>query len=182
MTPLITEQELSAYTGAFAADQTGTRQVYAQAASEIVRDFLRYDPNEKEYVSYFDGSGTKSISLGIKPVSVVASVEVLEGGIWVIKPVAEFYVREHFLYWSTLAFPAGDANIRVTFTAGYAAIDIPGVMKITALRIGGVLASEQDGNIGITSKSFGETGSRVFINSRFDRYLEPLETYRIHGI
>lgn len=182
MTPLITGQELAAYSGGCAADQAATRDIYAQAASEIVRDFLGYDPNEQDYTAYLDGSGAKSLSLGAKPVTVISSVEIFESGSWVSKAVGEFFVRDHFLYWSVADFPAGEANIRVSFTAGYPALLIPGVMKITALRVGGVLASEQDGNIGISSKSFGETGSRVFINSRFDRYLEPLENYRIHRI
>jgi hypothetical protein len=58
--------------------------------------------------------------------------------------------------------------------------EIPSIIKMTALRIAALLQSESDSNIGITSKSFGESGARTFINTvNYDKYLVMISNYRI---
>ena len=55
---------------------------------------------------------------------------------------------------------------------------IPAVILNTVMRIAALLQSEEDSNIGVTSKSFGESGSRTFINyTNFEKYLSPLSKY-----
>jgi hypothetical protein len=57
---------------------------------------------------------------------------------------------------------------------------MPSLFKQTALRIAALLLTENDGNIGITSKSFGDSGSRSFMSyTNFDKYLSPLSRYRL---
>ena len=57
---------------------------------------------------------------------------------------------------------------------------IPEIIKSTILRIAAILQSESDSNIGVTSKSFGDSGNRTFINyTNFDKYLQPISSYRI---
>jgi hypothetical protein len=58
--------------------------------------------------------------------------------------------------------------------------DMPAIFKQTALRIAALLLTEADNNIGITSKQFGDSGSRTFINyTNFDKYLSPLSKYKL---
>jgi len=58
-------------------------------------------------------------------------------------------------------------------------IDIPEIIKMTILRIATLLQSESDSNIGITSKSFGDSGNRTFFNTvNFDKYLIQISQYR----
>jgi hypothetical protein len=182
MISLITAAELGEYTGNVTTTQAALRQTFTAAASEIISSFLGYDPNAKERDEYFDGYGGISLALSAKPVTLISVVSFRDNGIWTNQDIPKFFLRENYLYLAQGKFPDGEATIRVVFTGGYSSSDIPGVMKMTALRIAGVLAAEGDGNIGITSKSFGETGSRVFLNSKFDRYLEALEEYRINRI
>jgi hypothetical protein len=60
---------------------------------------------------------------------------------------------------------------------------MPRIITITALRIASILLSESDSNIGVTSKSFGDSGGRTFINyTNFDKYLLPLSAYRLLSI
>jgi hypothetical protein len=60
------------------------------------------------------------------------------------------------------------------------AADMPVIFKQTALRIAALLATEANDNIGITSKQFGDSGSRTFINyTNFDKYLFPLSKYKL---
>jgi hypothetical protein len=57
---------------------------------------------------------------------------------------------------------------------------VPAIFKQTALRISSLLLTEADNNIGITSKQFGDSGSRTFINyTNFDKYLLPLSKYKL---
>jgi hypothetical protein len=57
--------------------------------------------------------------------------------------------------------------------------DPPAVIVLTALRIATLLQTESDNNIGITSKTFGDSGTRVFTNyTNFDKYLLPLSAYK----
>ena len=52
-------------------------------------------------------------------------------------------------------------------------------LNITTLRIAALLYSETDQNIGVTSKTFGDSGTRTFVNyTKFDKYLEPLAHWK----
>ena len=58
-------------------------------------------------------------------------------------------------------------------------IEIPEIIKLTIMRIAAILQTEGDSNIGITSKSFGDSGTRTFINTvNFDKYLIQISNYR----
>jgi hypothetical protein len=60
---------------------------------------------------------------------------------------------------------------------------MPKIITMTVLRIAAILVSESSNNIGVTSKFFGDSGTRTFINyTNFDKYLTPLSTYRIISI
>ncbi|MCL2157657.1 MAG: hypothetical protein FWH54_06515 [Methanobrevibacter sp.] len=62
-------------------------------------------------------------------------------------------------------------------------IDIPEIVKMTCLRIASILEAESNGNIAISSKSFGESGSRQYINyTNFDKYLLQISSYRLMRI
>jgi hypothetical protein len=53
--------------------------------------------------------------------------------------------------------------------------NIPDIIKLTVLRIAALLQSESDSNIGVTSKSFADSGTRTFVNyTNFDKYLIQL--------
>jgi hypothetical protein len=56
----------------------------------------------------------------------------------------------------------------------------PKLIIQTVYRIAALLQSEGDSNIGVTSKSFGDSGSRTFINfTNFDKYLFPIAKYKL---
>jgi hypothetical protein len=58
--------------------------------------------------------------------------------------------------------------------------NIPKIIIATILRIATLLQTESDSNIGITSKYFGDSGTRTFTNyTNFDKYLSPISNYRI---
>jgi hypothetical protein len=60
---------------------------------------------------------------------------------------------------------------------------LPNIIKLTGLRIAALLQTEGDSNIGVTGKSFGDSGSRTFVNyTNFDKYLLPISKHRLLGI
>jgi hypothetical protein len=57
---------------------------------------------------------------------------------------------------------------------------VPRIIRLTVLRIAALLQSETDENIGVTSKTFGDSGSRTFVNyTNFDKYLLPISKYKL---
>lgn len=56
---------------------------------------------------------------------------------------------------------------------------VPGIVKLTILRIAALMQTESEGNIGITSKQFGESGTRTFIKTTdYTPYLIYIAKYR----
>lgn len=57
---------------------------------------------------------------------------------------------------------------------------MPNIIKLTVLRIASLLQTESDSNIGVTSKSFGESGTRTFVNfTNFNKHLLPISKYKL---
>jgi hypothetical protein len=57
---------------------------------------------------------------------------------------------------------------------------VPRIIRLTVLRIAALLQGETDENIGVTSKTFGDSGSRTFVNyTNFDKYLLPISKYKL---
>ena len=85
---------------------------------------------------------------------------------------------EHGVSSVTLPFRVCDGlEIVIDYDTGWQTV--PELIKMSILRIAALLLTEANGNIGITSKSFGDN-SRNFLNfTNFQKYLDPLSAYRI---
>jgi hypothetical protein len=176
--------ELKEYSGAH--DDNNLLQNYIDSAEDIVNTYLGYSPALHNYIHYFDGNGTSELQLKAKPITNIISVEINGQSI----PVSEFYntLNGEFIYYNNI-FPIGKRNIKVEYDAGWgAAVDgdaangeyLPKIIKMTVLRIASLLQTESDGNIGVTSKSFGDSGTRTFINTvNFDKYLIQISTFKL---
>ena len=69
-------------------------------------------------------------------------------------------------------------RVDVSFCAGFPFDELPPLIEQTILRIASLLWSEQDGNIGVTSKSFAD-GSRNFVSyTNYRKYLQEIDDYR----
>jgi len=97
------------------------------------------------------------------------------------------------------AFDGGEADTESDFTVGDAdasteapIVDagdalqrddgnaVPPVIKSAIVRIAALMFQETNGNIGITGKNFGESGSRTFTNYvNYQKYLMPISNYRL---
>lgn len=171
----ITKEQLQQYTGSITEDTDTMQDVFCSAACDIVADYLGYSPESAGYTEVLDGAGTKRLQLSAKPVTEVKSVKI-DGKDC---NTDAFTAQERYLYRTDGGiFSGGERNIVVKYTAGFETV--PGIIIMTALRIAGLLQTESGNNIGITSKTFGDEGTRTFYKTKFDDYLVPLERYRIY--
>lgn len=172
---ILTAAELKEYNQAH--DDSTLNDLFISAAQDIIENFLGYGVEETFYVDrLYSGDGTCILFLGKQPISAVDSVKI-DGA--VMPGLDELKVQDDYIYHED-GFPAGIQNISVTFTAGWAAGEIPNVIKLTALRIAGILKKESNGNIGINSVTDPASGSRTFQEIRFGKYLSLLAKYRIN--
>jgi hypothetical protein len=180
----VTIEALKEYSGAH--DEDALLQNYIDSAEDIVNTYLGYSPTLHKYIQYFNGNGTNELQLKAKPIADIISVEIEGQSI----PLTEFYtiVNSEFLYYNS-KFPLGKRNIKIEYDAGFGiSIDddtingdyLPTIIKMTVLRIASLLQSEASGNIGVSSKSFGDSGTRTFINTvNYDKYLLPISIFKI---
>ncbi|ULQ59233.1 hypothetical protein K7I13_12130 [Brucepastera parasyntrophica] len=168
--------QLQEYTGVY--DDESMQLVYLQAAEDIVINYLGFPVLEKEYTTYIDGNDDTQVLLRAKPVSVLSHVYINGAE----QDPENFTIAGEILATLTEAilFSKGYKNIKVIYTAGFKQEEIPGLIIMTVLRIAALLQTESDNNIGITSKTFGDSGSRTFIQTRkYDDYLIQISDYKV---
>jgi hypothetical protein len=144
------------------------------ASEQIVQDYLGYDPLENTYTDeLYDGEGTNYLYLKHIPITNVSALSVGDVDI-----TSDISVREREVTYKEGTYPEGIDNVKITYTAGYPLAALPEIIKMTAMRICGVLFSERD-RIGINSRSDSFSGSSTYFQVRLGWYLEPLKEYRI---
>lgn len=173
---LITVEDLQKFTGVYPEETESQQELFIGSAEDIVTDYLRFDPNLKEYDLFLNGSGKNELYLPAKPITEIDSV-LIDGAEY---DSNLFGFEDNVLFFRNYknSFPSGTRNIEIKFKAGFKII--PSIIKLTVLRIAGILQTENSGNIGITSKSFQDSGSRTFVNTTdFSKYLLQISDYRI---
>lgn len=173
---MITTEEFTAYVDAFESDSNkiALQQVYIEAATQSVIDYLNYDPSLQTYVDTFYGNDSKELQLYSRPITAITSIT--KDGVAIA--TTDVRIKSKGSEW-IVAKDIFEVNseIVVTYTAGYDSI--PGAIKLAVLRIAALMHSESQGNIGVTSKSFQDQ-SRQFQNfTSYAKYLTPLDGYRI---
>lgn len=170
---LITKEDLQTYTGVRPDEEFNQQDLYIQSAENIVINYLRYDPAINDYICFINvDNQTDSIYLPAKPIQEIKSIKI--NGIE--ESIENYFFRNGSIFIKNGNLKKG--NYEVSFIAGFE--EIPAIIKLTILRIAGILQTESNGNIGITSKSFAESGNRTFVNTtNFDKYLILLSDYRI---
>jgi hypothetical protein len=164
------------YTGVY--DKEQLQQSCIDSATDIVKDYLGYDPELNEYTELLDGKGAQELQLKAKPIKFISALH-MEGPPFEAGGVY-FNSASEFLYLRNGVFTAGVKNIEITYIAGYDEGEMPDIIKATVLRIAAILQAESDSNIAVTSKSFADSGTRTFINyTDFSKYLLPISSYKL---
>lgn len=154
---LITKKELEKYSGVYRDNNDTLGEVYIGSATDIVDTYLGYVAEQNE-------DWKKQV------LKIVYSVDMIN-----------FYADEERT--ELVEIPDG-AEITATGIENqysYIALEVvvPDLIRLTCLRIASLLQQEEEGNIGINNKSYGESGSRSFLNVvNYDKYLAQIARYR----
>jgi hypothetical protein len=186
------------------------QQSFCQSSCDIVEQYLGYEPTLKQYTHSFDGPGTNNLFLKAKPIIDIMQVVIDNKAFYEnytyhdeciyrkngIFPEGMKNIRVTYLAgWKRrreIQSPEDDiidggSDTDKRYDDDYDGGDayetarfLPEVIKLTALRIATLLQTEGDNNIGVTSKSFGDSGARTFVSyTNYDRYLLPISKYKL---
>lgn len=139
---------------------------YILAAEDVVKQTLDYDPSLGEYTQIIRD---QTDIVHLEKIPLVGNAIKLDGQWYSFK----YNVKDEWLYF--------DDKITgtLTYSAGYPYKDMPAIIKLTTLRIQALLREESEGDIGITSKDFGDAGGRSFLQyNNFNKYTRPLNGFR----
>lgn len=175
---LISIEQLRAYTGNYEEDTLGLYDVVVQSATEIVVDYLGYNPWYESYDEWISGAGGRKLYLNARDIENVNFLEINGQE----ADICDIGYKDDYIYSLSgkAIFKEGVDNIHVMYTAGLR--QLPKLLTLSTLRIASLMLQEFNSNIGISSKSFADQ-SRTFINySNYDKYLQPLKALRIFKI
>lgn len=168
---VVSLKELDQYTNNWSdtCEDIQMKDTMLKSAQRIVEEFLGYRLEPKHLTEKHIGINQNTILTNAMPVTNVWSVKV--NG-------KDIPCYEHGVSSVTLPFRVCDGSeIVIDYDTGWQTV--PELIKMSILRIAALLLTEANGNIGITSKSFGDN-SRNFLNfTNFQKYLDPLSAYRI---
>jgi hypothetical protein len=171
----VTVDDFKQYSGVF--DDNAELQVYIDSAEQIVENYLGYSVLEKTYNDVLSGKGTSLLQLKARPITDITSILIDDGPVDLSNIL---YDKDEFITYKNNIFPCGNYNVEAEYTAGYALADIPELIKMTVMRIASLLQTESNQNIGVTSKSFADSGTRTFVNyTNFDKYLIQASKYKL---
>jgi hypothetical protein len=203
----VTVEELQKYSNVH--EDSTLSQNYIDSAENIIENYLGYSPLYKGYSSLLNGNGTKTIGLKAKPIQALLEVIINDINIPVSNFIIEneFIYSKDILFFRgkkniKINYFAGynilndNEQIDDDITDGGNAfstfdddvdggnsknhIIMPDIIKMTVLRIATLLQTESDSNIGVTSKSFADSGTRTFVNTvNFDKYLIQISKYKL---
>ena len=170
---LISVSQLEYYTGV-CGDPLA--ESYIKSAQEIISSYLGYDPEENLIVSDIDGTGERFIILSGRHVHDINNFKIGEIEI----NENDFSVKNNFIYLKKNIFPVGFENIHIEYKVGWNNNEMPEVIKTTALQIASLRQVESGQNIGVNSKSFGDSGQRVFLSTRkYNDFLFNISQYKV---
>lgn len=167
-----------AYTGNHedSAEAIALKNGYIEAAQEIVSDYLGFSPeaSSSSHVETISGIGIDNIYTRVRPITAVSGLSVSGSEV----PSSGYSIIDDHIQLVDGVFPVGVNNVKVTYTGGWSADQMPSIIKMAVLQIASLMLQEQNGNIGITGKSFGDN-SRSFINyTNYDKWLSKLDGLR----
>lgn len=155
------------------AEAVALKNTYLASAQEIVTDYLGFSPeaSSETYMETLSGVGIDKIYPHVHPITSVSRLSVAGTTI----PDSFYVVNENHIKLVGGVFPVGVNNVDVIYTGGWSVEQMPSIIKMTILQIASLMLQEQNGNIGITGKSFGDN-SRSFINyTNYDKWLAKLD-------
>jgi len=173
---IVSVTQFNTYSGNYedATDVVAMKTNMLMSAQKVVEDYLGYNPESETRTDYVQGIGNNNLYLFAQPITAVSSISI--NGTAVAS--TDYDVLGNHLRLKQGVWP-NNTEIAVTYTAGWSALNVPDIVKLTILNIASLMLQESDGNIGITGKSMSED-SRTYINyTNYDKWLKKLDALRI---
>lgn len=151
------------------------KRQYLLTAKEIVESYIGYSLDIHDITEDHIYTRSKDIYLREFPVCEVYSVKIDGKSI----PAPLYTLRGDHVRLELDDFYTIHCNSEITiqYCAGYR--KIPDIVEQTIFRLGSLLKTEANGNIGLTSRSYGNDGSRSYLNyTSYSKYLDPLYPLR----
>ena len=148
-------------------------QTYVDAAMEMVKDYLGYDPEQQTYTQTIKGDDGYLAALQAMPVGSITALTI--DGVESDPASLEVDNMNYVCFKDNSVFQK-DSRFVITFTAGWQ--NVPEIIRTTALQIASLLWESAGGNLAVSSTSFADTGSRVFNNFTSDRFLKQIAKYK----
>lgn len=168
---LVALNEFDTYSNNFESDNdlVAMKNDIIEAASDIVIDFLGYNPICHQYQEVQTGIGSNKLFMEARPITDVSLVSV-DGVAQNIHNIT-FKDDQVFTKDGSKIFKCG-STICINYMAGTCEAIAP--IKMAVLRIASLMLLEANGNIGLSGRTFADQ-SRSYINySNYDKYLQPL--------
>ena len=146
---------------------------YCKSAMEVVKDYLRYDPELQTYTQTIKGDGGALAALQAMPVTEITGLSI--DGVEADPSQLEWETENYVCFVDNSVFEKGSRYV-ITFKAGFQTV--PEIIKTTALQIASLIWESGGGNLAVSSTSFADTGSRVFNNFTADRFLKQIAQYK----
>ena len=152
-------------------DIDALKMQYLISAREIVESYLGYKLAIHDVTEYHVFTGSNDLYLRECPPQEIYSLKI--NGEYL--PPMYYSLRGDHVRINDCHIHRGEVEIQ--YCAGFRTI--PDLITQTILRLGALLKTEASGNIGLTSKSYGNEGSRSYVNfTSFEKYLQPLYPFK----
>lgn len=171
---LVSLAEFATYSGDYEDDEKVIKLKIQllQSAQSVVESYLNYSLSSGLHIDSHIGFNNAVIYLNNKPVSAVNSVTVND------KEFYDYDFNCESIFRTDNKTFRDDDKVVIEYETNINAV--PPLVKTTILRIATLMLQESGENIGITGKSASDGMSRTYISySNYDKYLKPLEKYRV---
>lgn len=181
MPGIISLAEAQVWLGDSSAETAAIVAGLIDAASEMVAEFLNWNPVSQTRTGYFNGHNTPSLMVPEKPVTAVTAAQIIPALTrdftrWGITPSAEGSLQPTVLdpslltfdgrrifFTNSQVFPLGNRNIMLTYTAGYDATAMPRRFKQACQMTVAALWQAQKVDPNVSGESFSGVMSKQFL-------------------
>jgi len=177
---LCTIDQVKDYAGVKDDHKNDSLELYVNAASAMVDEYLGYDPMTQTYTEeVYDGNGTKCLITKARPITAITTL-LCDGD---TVDIDDFVNRTWYIDGDDYVFVRGNSNYKLTYTAGYSSSTMPVSITLACIKIAAMMTKEdgRTGSLGTSSISHGD-GSRTFVESTYDSILSSIYEYkRLYG-
>ena len=111
MSLLATIKDLQDFTGVYEQEESSQSELFLGAASDIIKNYLGYDPALQNYKKSFNGNGQNYLRLETKPIQKINEIEI--NGI--VEPLEDFHFDDDTLIYKNGVFPEAIKNVCIDF-------------------------------------------------------------------